>query len=330
MGRTGLSTQIALAEESTYGTPASLVGAAARLLEAREESIEDNLDRIESEGMRAGRSVTQQWKNVRKGAGGNIVHEVAQKGGGVLLKHALGAAATTTPVGGTASKTHTASIGPLFGKSLTVQVARGNVTTGANDPFTYHGGKVNDWELACEPDGLALLTLGMDFEESDTVTALSTAAYPSSLELFDFTQAVIKVGGVNLDVSSLSLKGDNQLKADRYFLRGSALKKEPLEDTAPRELTCDLTGEYDGTAQAWARFVNGTEATLQVTFTGSILEAAVAAKLDINAGRVRWDGGTPNAGGPDVIEQPHSIKILAPTDGSNPLTAAYTTLDLTP
>lgn len=324
MGRTGLSTQFHLAEESAYGTPATLSG--GRSLEIREESLEDAIERIESEALRAGRSVQQHWRPNRKGGEGSVTFELANKGFGLLWKHCLGAIATAAA--GTLGQTHTATIGALAGKSLTTQVGRPDVA-GVTQPFTLHGCKVAEWTIGNEVDGIATLELALDFEESDTVTALATAAYPSGLELFDFIGATISVGGSAVAVADVSVSCANNLKTDRYFLRGSSLKKEPLEDTEAREITAELTGEFEGLT-AYNRFVGGTEASFQATWVGSEFEAGQNYKIDITASRCRFDGTTPTAGGMDVLEQPQNIKILAPHDGSSAISIAYTTLDATP
>lgn len=327
---TGLATQVTHGDETTYGTVAADL---TRAFEIREEGVEDSIERIESESLRAGKRLQSWWTPNRKGAEGDIEYELYSKGFGVRFKHWLGAIATTVPAGALVAKLHTATLGNINGKSFSTQIGRPAIT-GTVHPFTALGGKVAEWELAVEVDGLVLLTETLDFQDVRTPSsptpgpALATPAYPASVVPLDFIGALISVGGSPVDVSSFTLAGSNALKTDRYFLRRSSLKKEPIEDTEPRDITVELGGEFDGLA-AYNRFVNGTEASLVASFRGPLIEGALFAGLDVTLARLRWDGGTPTAGGPDVLEQPQTCKVLAPSSGEA-VTFAYQSTDAAP
>lgn len=337
MGRTGLSTQLTQGEETAYGTPAADL---TRAYEIRSEELEDAIERIESEALRAGRRVQQHWRPNRKGAEGAIEYEVANKGFGLPLKHGLGAIATTQPdaTGAPTVRDHTATLGDLFGKSRTIQVGRPDVG-GVVNPFTLLGGKVSEWEFSVEVDGLLTYSETLDFQDvrtPDTTPAgpaLAAAAYPADIVPLDFIGAQIQVAGVPVDLSSFSLSCSNNLKTDRYFLRNSSLKKEPLEDTEAREITGELGGEFENRV-AYNRFVQGTEAALVALFEGATIAVVGGTTyrfgVQITCPRVRWDGGSPTAGGADVLEQPQEIKVLAPTDGSSPVSIRYRTTDTAP
>lgn len=330
MAGTGLATQVTHGEETTYGTVAADL---TRAFEIRSEGVEDNIERIESESLRAGKRLQSWWTPNRKGAGGDLEYELVSKGFGVRFKHALGGTpVTTTPGGGTLSRLHTVNFGNINGKSFSTQIGRPDVT-GTVNPFTHLGGKIAEYELAVEVDGLVLWTETVDYQDVRTPSsspvagpALATPAYPSGIVPLDFIGAKITVGGVDVDVNSFTLSGSNELKLDRYFLRRSSLKKEPIEDTAPRDLTVELGGEFEGLT-AYNRFVNGTEAALVASLRGPLIEGALYAGLDVTLARLRWDGGTPTAGGPDVLEQPQNCKVLQPASGEA-VTFAYQSTDV--
>lgn len=327
MAGTGLATQVTHGDESTYGTVASDI---TRAFEVRSEGIEDSVERIESESLRAGKRLQSWWTPNRKGAEGEVEYELVNKGFGVRFKHALGAIAMTTPGGATLSRLHTATLGNINGKSFTTQIGRPDVT-GTVNPFTALGGKISEFELAVEVDGLVTWNETLDFQDVRTLSspvagpALATPVYPASVVPLDFIGAKIQVGGVDVDVSSFSLKGNNGLKTDRYFLRRSSLKKEPIEDTSPREFEVELGGEFEGLT-AYNRFVLGTEAALTASFRGPLIEGALYSGLDVTLARVRWDGGTPTADGPDVLEMTQTCKVLAPASGEA-VTFAYQSTD---
>src|SRR3954451_3563170 len=94
----GLSAQIGYVAESTYGTRV----AASRFLEFTEESLEGPIDRVESKALRAGQKTmrSDRWAAGRKTPGGGVTHELANKGFGLLLKHAIGSVATSQPSAG--------------------------------------------------------------------------------------------------------------------------------------------------------------------------------------------------------------------------------------
>lgn len=330
MAGTGLATQVTHGDETTYGTVATDI---TRAFEIRSEGIEDSIERIESESLRAGKRLQSWWTPNRKGAEGDVEYELLSKGYGVRFKHWLGTITTTTPGGATLSRLHTGTLGNINGKSFTTQVGRPDVT-GVVNPFTMLGGKVTEWELAVEVDGLVLLTETLDFQDvrtpSTPVTpgpALAAPVYPSGVVPLDFTGALISVGGTPVDLTGITLSGSSNVKTDRYFLRRSSLKKEPIEDTAPREITAELNGEFEGLT-AYNRFVNGTEAAIIASFRGPLIEGALFAGLDVTLARVRWDGGTPTAGGPDILEMPQTCKVLAPASGEA-VTFAYQSTDVT-
>lgn len=327
MAGTGLATQVTHGDETTYGTVATDI---TRAFEIRSEGIEDAIERLESESLRAGKRLQSYWKPNRKGAAGDVEYELLNKGFGVRFKHALGNIVTTKPEGATNARLHTATLGNINGKSFTTQVGRPAVD-GTVHPFTYLGGKIGSWELAVEIDALALWTETLDFQDGRTLSsspagpALATPVYVASAEPLDFIGCKITVGGVDIDVTGFTLSGDSHLKTDRYFLRRSSLKKEPLEDTEPREITAELNGEFEGLT-AYNRFVNGTEATLVASLRGPLIEGAFYSGLDITLARLRWDGGTPTAGGPDILEQPQTCKVLQPAAGEA-VTFAYQSTD---
>jgi hypothetical protein len=322
---TGIDGQIGLAEEVTWGTRV----APARFLEYNEESIQLNNERIESQGLRAGRRVTRHWVNNRKGAGGGITFEVMNKGFGLLFKHMLGATAVTTPGGGTLSRDHTATVGDLDSKSLTVQKGVPPILA-ATQPFDYTGGKISEWEITNDVDGLLMLSCTFDFQTEDTAQTLASASYASGIEPLTFLGGLVTIGGAATDLSNFSLSGSNGLKTDRYYIRQSGLKKEQIEDTERRNYEGSFSADFENLT-LYNRFANGTEAAIVAKWEGSIIEAALKYEVEVTLPRCRFEGETPTVGGPDVVAQPVAFKALDPTDGvTSPVTIRYRTTDTAP
>lgn len=329
---TGIDAQIGFAEESVYGTRV----VPARFLEFNEESVQLNKERIESQGLRAGRKVTRHWIDNKKGAGGAVSLEVMTKGYGLIFKHMMGATAMTTPVGGTLTRDHTATLGQLDGKSLTCQIGRPPVGAGAADaPFDYLGCKVSEWELSNDVDGLLMLSLTFDAQDEKTDQSLAVASYASGITPLSFLGGKLQMGPYggalgDIDVTNFSVSGNNGLKTDRYYIRQNPLKKEPLEATERRTYEGNFTADFESLT-AYNYFANGAEAQLQATWQGPLIEGSLYYQVQVTMPRVRVEGETPNVGGPDTVSQPIGFKVLDdPAGAASPITIVYRTTDTTP
>jgi Phage tail tube protein len=320
----GLSAQLGIvAETPSYGTNTVVT----RFYEFVSESVKQDIARIESKGLRAGNRVlrTQQWVPGGKKPAGDIEMEVGNKGFGLWLLHAFGAVATSQPSAGPDPTVyeHLFTPGDITGKSLTVQIGRPDQAAVVR-PFTYTGAKIEKWELSAKVDELAMLKVSLLAQEETTATGLATASYPSGYALFVFTQGTLSVGGSAIDVTEATISGDNKLADDRFKL-GSALRKEPLE-TDLREYTGDITAYFTALTD-YARFTAGTEAALVLDFVGAVISTTYTFELKVTM-NVRFDGDTPNVGGPEEIMQP--LKVKAVDAGSGAISVLYRSTDVLP
>ena len=146
--KSGLAAQIGFVTETTVGVAKT----PTLFLPLVDESIELEKERLESEGIYAGRRVldSDQWNGGNNTVGGDIGLELTNRGLGVLFKHAFGGVATT----GSGPYTHTFTPGDLSGVSFTTQVGVPGVG-GTVHPKTASGCKVASWELACAAGEIA-------------------------------------------------------------------------------------------------------------------------------------------------------------------------------
>lgn len=318
----GLGSQLAFVDETVYGTPVTVT----RFYEYRSESLSMDIERIQSSALRSGQRVqrSDRWSPGKKSVGGDCEFEVANKSMGFLFKHCMGGVVTSQPDSGGAPTVykHTFTPGDLP-VSATGQVGRPD-TGGTCRPFTYHGLRVSEWEMACAVSDILTLKTSFVGEDEDTATALATASYPASLSLLTFVNGTLTIGGSAADVKSFSLKGNNGLADDRYFL-GSALRKQPLEaDMRPYD------GQFDAEFESlthYNRYINGTEAAVVLLFQGATIATTFKYELKITA-NVRFDGKTPNVGGPEIVKQNLPFKVT--DDGTTSLKLEYQTTDTTP
>lgn len=284
-----ISSQLGVRDEGgVYGTQA---GAVNRFFEFNSENIRAVRPRVESPAMRANQRVQRSDRFVptNMGAAGPIELPVLTKGFGWWLRYMLGTTATAGPTDSV--YTHTGTIGDLTGDSFTMQVDRG-FYGGSSQPFTWEGGKIASWTLRCDVDGLLLFNADLDFEDETRLTALASASYESAMQPLSWAGGAVTVEGTSVPVTTASFGCNNGLKTDRRYLRGSTLKKEPVE-AAHRDISWNLAADFDSLTQ-YNRFTSDTAAgalaTIVATWTGPVLAGAAAyPQLIVTIEEARFD-----------------------------------------
>jgi hypothetical protein len=208
---------------------------------------------------------------------------------------------------------------------LTCQVGRTGMG-GVTHPFTYHGCRVNGWELSGTVGEIAKLGVTLLAEDEDNATALAVASYPASTGLMTFVEGSLTVAGAAMDLQEFNVSGNNNLRDDRYFF-GSRLRKQPT-DKGLREYTGELSGEFIDLT-AYTRFVAGTEAALVLLFESATAISGVLKYQTKVTCNVRFDGETPQVGGAEEIEQTLPFKCLGNTPATA-ITIDYQTTDTAP
>jgi hypothetical protein len=292
--RSGMSGQVGYKTESVVGTGVTV----DRFLPFVSESLTDQLERLESEGIVAGRRIldTEQWNGGNRTIGGDVGHELYQQGTALLWSHILGANTTT----GSGPYTHTARIGDLTGKSFTTQIGKPG-TGGTVHPFTFTGCKVASWELAVAQGAIATLGLTLIAMGATTGTALAAATFGAgALQPFKFNHGAISLGGSAVKVKQATVSGDNHLADDRRFI-GQTTIDEPLE-VDYREITGSLEVEFQNLTQ-YNHYVAGDELELILAFTSGANSCTLTANI-------RLDGETPQVGDKGIVPQNLPFKVI--------------------
>lgn len=316
---------------SVAGTGYGNAQTVTRFLEFTDESLALQVDRIESTALRTGSRLlrTDRWAANRKGVAGDVNWEVANTGFGLLFKHMWGTSAITTPASGSLTRDHTYQIADPTGKSLTFQVGRPDTVTGNVNPFTYKGCKINGWDMSQALDGILMLKTTIDGMDEDQTISLAAASYPSTQTLMNFTGGQATIAGANVDVTDITLTYDPAIKNDRYFIRSSTLKKEPLPN-AMIAFSGTIGMEFSDLV-AYSRFTSGTLAAVTMTWTGALIETVAGPisyfyQVILTLPQVRFDGTTPNIAGPDVVPISLPVKVL--WDGTTSPSLVYRTTDV--
>lgn len=322
-----LGSQLGWKNESVYGT-AVTVDAFGEYLS---EGVEGDYRRVESSAVRAATRVqrSDRFAPYAAGAAGPIEMEVPTKGHGLWLKHALGASSTSGPTD--SNYTHTCSIGTLLAKSLTVQVNR-NLYDETSQAYTWEGCKITRaaWKMSVE--GLLTATYDIDAEAEATGTALASASYPASFDVFPWSGCSATVDGSAFEIHEFELAIENPLNVDRRRLRGSVYKKEPVENGL-RKVTWSMKADFTALAP-YSRMAAAaradTLAALVITCEGPVAHAgATLPKVVFSIPASRWDDASGlGVNGFDPLEPTWSGVGLY--DGTNSaLSIAYTTTDAT-
>lgn len=319
--RSGIGAQFGCVAESTYGTGVTVT----RFLPFLNESLALSIERMESAGLRTGQRVmrSDSWASGKKQAAGSVAFDVGNKGFGLLLAKALGAAAQTAD--GVGFK-RTYTIGDLFGDMLTIQIGRPDLA-GTVQPFTYVGSKIAKWALEQNRDDFLKLNLDIDARDETTATGLATATSPTLTELFHWAGFAITIGGAAWEIDAFSLECDNKLNTDRFKLRGNTLKDEPVE-AEKREITGKVRTEFNALTD-YARFTGGTTAQIIATWTAvSTYDTAKPFKLVVTLPTCRFDAAPGNVKDADIEYLDLDFKVLDSGSGQ-PITVDYYTSDAT-
>ena len=326
----GLSAQVGIGVESTYGTWV----APTRFLEFNSETLALTIERISTASLRAGNRFprTDRWAANRKGAGGDLTFDVQNKAFGLPFQYMLGGAPTidTAGIGGTLSAAKHFTFVPTdpTGQYFTTQL--GVPDTGGTVRCTnYMGCKVTDWTFTQALDAFLELKMTLDAQDEDTTvhTSVTSASYAATVTNFDYSMCVVNINSTPVPIESFDLTYNAGLDQTRYFLQGSTLKKEPLPN-AFGAITGTIGLEFTSLAQ-YGFFRDGTLVPMTVTWTGPALPAADSAKnfiLKLTLPQVRFDGTSPDISGPDLVHI--SAPFTALWDGTvAPLTLEYQTSD---
>lgn len=303
MGKIGDSI-VGIARETTYGTP---VAPAARY-EVTAESLKLDIERVESKAL--GKRYLSTWAPGKRSVEGDIEMEIPSAGFGRWLRAAMGGAPSTTansPV--TGLHTHVFSGENNIGatnESLTVEIQRTDVQR-ADHRFVYEGMQVTELELSAQVGELAMAKFSMAGQDMTvTQTAAQTASYATSTPLV-FTGATVTVGGTSLDVKEISLKINQGLDVERYFL-GSDVRKAGVESST-REAEVSMKVEWDGLTQ-WNRYINTSSVAIVAKFeTQGVLVGSTVGKVEVSVPYARLDGEQPVTSD-GIIEQDLTFKVL--------------------
>lgn len=292
--------QIGWKSESTWGTAVTVDQFHPGF---RTESITQTIERLESNGKRAGRYVNHNWQPGRITVGGQVDLELWDEPMATLLRHMFGTISTS----GAGPYTHTASPGDLTSQSLTIEVGR-SPNTGTVESFVYAGCKIPSWTLNCSAGEIPRLNLTVSGKSEARSGSTPASASYTTANPFTFVEGSLTIAGAEVvTVTSATLQASNALVTDRHFLN-SANIREQLDGAGSRTFTGSVQAEFESLT-AYERFVNGTEAAMVYKFDNSTDSLTITMN-------VRFDGTTPTTPDDGLLAQPLPFKCTSGTSDS--------------
>lgn len=314
----GLSAQVGMKKESTYGTRVT----PDLFFEFESEGGVRNQKFLASRQLRAGRTFQSASRRVATTRDGEITlsGEVPNKGFGSLVD--LGHGNTVTPVqqGGTTAykQTHNWTGDPS--KSATIQAGKPSVD-GTVRPWDFLGSVLTTFQLSQAVDDWLKFQVGFNAQDVKTDQSLATASYSTGLESFHHQQCTVTVNSVvqNLTTGALAKSCSVNLSrprdTERYGLRASPLKAQPItNDYSPGEGSVGF--EYQDNA-IFDLYAAQTVVPIVLDWTATT-EAGTAYpfRLTVTMAACVFKAAPITVGGPGIVTYEAGFDVL--DDGTNP------------
>jgi Phage tail tube protein len=353
----GLSTQVVVKDEVTYGVAPSLTSGVDSF-EVNSDTLELKKTTVQGLGLAAGHVYPRTKRRVLTNydVSGSLPLDLPTRNLGFFLRYMLGDF-TETPTQIGSSGIYKAVFQPKstqFGHSFTLQ--KGVPAVDATvEPFTYVGCKVTQWEMSVATGQLASLNLTLDARNelagagngdplNASVPALATWAPVTTglgMSVFHFREATLLSGGtptltsgvVSLtgatalgSVKDCTIQGGYSYDNERIFLGANGFKAEPIEN-GYRAITGSFTIEWLSSEAIYNAFAADTTTSLQLTFTGPTVSTSNYL-LDIIIPNIKLDGESPKVPGPSVVTQAASFTGLD-DEATTPIQITYQSEDIT-
>lgn len=306
----GIGSSLGYAAESVVGTPVT----PTHWAEYNSESLALSKSVLQGSGLRGSGLYPRASRRVVTGrnAGGSIELDLATNKMGPLFRQMFGSSTSTLVSGSAYQQVHVP--GSLTGKSLTIQkLVPSDAGTSA---FTYDGCKITDWSIDCEVGAIATLSLTIDAHDEVDNFSAGTPSYAASTGVFHFGQGSVILGGTvstSSGVTSVSggttvgsvravtVSGTNPMTTGDDNQRFGGTKREQ-EQNDWRSLTGSLEVDFVNEAQVYDLHSADTATALVLSFVGTTaISGSVYPTLELIVPSLRFDTGTPQVDGPDLI-----------------------------
>ncbi len=250
----GRNSKIAVGEESTWGTAASLTNArplnSGSLARTVTQVPRPDLMSDSGSAMRRGH-----YQSVEE-MSGSFEIAATYENCGIFLKHALGSLATT---GGSDPYSHTYTLAADVPTGMTMEFIRG--TSGNSEKF--EGCKLNQMTMSITAGECMMLSFDIIGETGAARASASSPSFGAAENLIHHNHAgQFNFNSVNYDLRSMSITVNNSL--GRRQLLGSVLTKEPVRTDF---MSVEVSFELEAVDTLYAAMLAGTQSDATITFT---------------------------------------------------------------
>lgn len=311
----GLSAQLGIAAESTWGVPVTVT----KFYEFSKDSLLWSPTWVEGQGLRAGTLYKRdaRTQQTRFTVGGDVEMEHVTKGGmGLWWKHALGSSAVATQIGLTGAYRQTHQPGAKTGLGLTIQIGRPQPSDGTVKAHTFEGCKVVGWEWSVSDQDKANVTWTVDGQDESTATGLAAASYTAGAETFTFKDsAAFTLGGTVSTASGrmsvaggaaptgivkgITFRGETPMATERHGLGNSGAKSQQVENDIPT-ISGQMQAEYVQ-ADYYTTFKAGTSTALFLAMRRGDAGGGNAYAVEFLAPKAKFKAAPIPVDGPDII-----------------------------
>ena len=332
----GLSAQFGAKAETIVGTQVTV----DKFWEMLPETIQWNPTWLESAGMKAGQGYKRVTRTLvsRVSVNGDGSFECADKGMGLLWRHALGGGIGPTVIGATTAFDSYHVPGAKTALGLTIQVGRPQ-TDATVRPFTYRGCKIVSWTFSLSDNAFATIAITIDGWQEDTATALATATFAATAGVFTFADVGPATGGsftlggtpttaagkttiaggvaVQTLCRGITITGATPMRGEGYGLGNNGVKSNQIENGIPT-VTGSLDAEFTQRTEIYDIFKANTTTALQLDMAHGDAGSANPFRLGFILPAIKLKDANVNVGGPDVL--PQQVNFEAYDDGTtNPV-----------
>lgn len=278
----GLNSWVGFGQESTYGTRVPVTN----YLPIKSETLMKEVKKLEAISILRRGVLDNQVVPGEISVAGSIVFPVQYDVWGPLAYQAFGAVAHSQPdvTNAPTAWRHRFTIADVLPAALSFEIFRDTTQfiTEPNKSFSYTGCKVSKFDFMCKVGEVAEMTVDI-LGQNETRIATSNITPAFSNETYCvFTQGILQYNGNDLEVDNVTVSLANSL-GYRYKL-GSRVTREPVPDNKLL-----ATGSFDCEFQDWNEyddFVNVTERSLSLNFTGPTIGGSITKALNFTMGQI--------------------------------------------
>lgn len=297
----GALSYIAFGKESTLGTYAS----ATTAVEAISCGFRTEIESIKLETINKNRGYSKRVQT-DKNVGGTLEVYMHPVEAPLLFAAALGNGITSATVTSTGGFVHSLSAGNFdtAPSSLSFNVRKGDTHT-----WRYTGGRINVLTIAAEIGQPVKLSAEFVFKDSTQQSDnIGTSLSVSSVLPFIYTQGQYQYAAAQSGlgtttavevITGFELSINNNIKDDESA-RELGTNTLSIVQPTMRSVELKVTQRFD-TTTAYNRFLQGTEGSVRLEFTGAQIVSGVNYKSTIDLYKVTLNSPDPELGGPNDV-----------------------------